>query len=52
MDFKGSSTVFNGTIHLPKELKESLLIVDGDKLIFYKTKKCGMIIEKSEEDDG
>lgn len=52
MDFKGSSTVFNGTIHLPKELKDSLGITNGDKLIFHKTKKCGIVVEKSEEDGG
>ena len=52
MDFKGSSTVYNGTIHLPKELKESLDIKDGNKLIFHKTKRCGMVVEKSEEDGG
>jgi len=52
MDFKGSSTVYNSTIHIPKELKETLAIKDGDKLIFHKTKKCGIVVERSEEDDG
>jgi AbrB family looped-hinge helix DNA binding protein len=51
MDFKGSSTVLSsGQIQIPKVLRAELGLEGGDRLIFYKTKKCGIVVEKSEVD--
>ena len=53
MDFKGSLTISsNGSAHIPKELRMELDLKEGDRLIFHKTKKCGIVVERSEEDDG
>jgi len=51
MDYRGSPTIYHGTIHLPKELKAELGLKDGDVLLFHKTKKCGVVVEKSVEDE-
>lgn len=51
MDFKGSSTVLSsGQIQIPKDLRAEFDLKSGDRLIFHKTKKCGVVVEKSEVD--